>query len=284
MIICDLQQLLYANLMVSYHNDKIEITEGLMRHMALNSIRLINNKFRNEYGELVIACDSHEYYWRRNYFPYYKYKRKEIRERQDIEWGMIRETYKKIVSELSENFSYRIINVDGAEADDVIGTLVKEFKNDMTMPIIIISRDHDFFQLHDALNVKQWDWQKQTELRCNDPAQYLREHIVKGDSGDGIPNILSPNDSFVIGKRQSPITPKRLALYSGEALPDNTPQDIISNFHRNNILVNLDNIPTNVQTDIIESFKSQANKPKGKILNYFIKYKLKELTNHLSDF
>lgn len=80
MIILDLNQVMISNLMAQIGNHtNIDIDENLLRHMILNTIRALNMKFKNEYGELVIACDDKNY-WRKDIFPYYKAKRAEDRE------------------------------------------------------------------------------------------------------------------------------------------------------------------------------------------------------------
>lgn len=284
MILCDLQQLIYANVMVAHHKEKNTILdESSLRHMTLNSIRLINLKFKESHGELVIACDHPTSYWRRDLFPYYKAHRKEIRDKSDINWKMVRIAIANIVGELHDYFPYRVINVEGAEADDVIGSLGMRYSHDMRQPIIIISRDHDFFQLHEYLNVQQYSWIDRKFIKCSDPHLTLQEHIIKGDSGDGIPNILSDDNSFVLKIRQKPITALRLETYLKQdwvIAPDN----IKRNYQRNKQLIDFEHIPYNIRDGIYESFDRQEGKDRSKIFNYFIKYKLKELQSDANDF
>ena len=68
-----------SNLMVTINRDNLELSEDLVRHMVLNSLRGHNKKFRKEYGDMVIACDSGNV-WRRQAFPNYKAGRKANRE------------------------------------------------------------------------------------------------------------------------------------------------------------------------------------------------------------
>ena len=177
-----------------------ELEEDLFRHMALNTIRNINSKFRNEYGELVIACDSYKY-WRRDYFPYYKAHRKRDREQSNIDWETVFDYFKKIKTELRENFPYKFIEVENAEADDVIATLVQKIQD---KKFLIVSSDKDFQQLQYLPNVDQWDPMQNKFVKCSDPLEYLMDHIFTGDRGDGIPNILSADETFVEGLRQKP--------------------------------------------------------------------------------
>ncbi len=284
MILCDLNQLIYANVMVSVHKEhNTDINEGLIRHMTLNSVRLINRTFKEQYGELVVACDHPKSYWRRDLFPYYKANRKEIRDKADVDWAMVRQSVHNIVSELHDHFPYRVINVEGAEADDVIGAIAIKYAHDMRYPILIISRDHDFFQLHEFLNVRQYNWIDRKFVTCNDPAQTLLEHVIKGDSGDGIPNILSPDNSFVLKIRQKPMTASRMQTYLNQDW-QTAPEDIKRNYQRNKQLIDLSYIPENIRDRVHESFDRQDGKGRGQMFNYFIKFKLKELMGDINDF
>src|SRR6478735_5317299 len=104
----------------NHTNMKMEV--DLLRHMVLNSIRAYNMKFKEKYGEMVIACDSNRY-WRRDVFPYYKANRKSERDNSELDWNAIFEALHLIRDELQQFFPYRVVLVDGAEADDVIATL-----------------------------------------------------------------------------------------------------------------------------------------------------------------
>ena len=118
MIIMDLSQVMIATLMVQLGNHtNAELDENLLRHMILNSIRANKIKFGSDYGELVIAADARTT-WRREMFPYYKANRKKNRDASELNWTMIFESLHKIREELKANFPYRVIQFDGAEADD----------------------------------------------------------------------------------------------------------------------------------------------------------------------
>lgn len=112
--------------------------------MILNSIRKFKTKFGKTYGEIVIATDDKKY-WRRDFFPYYKANRKTDREKSDFDWTMIFNTISIVRDELREFFPYRVIQVPGAEADDVVATLCKKFHNQEK--ILVVSADKDFIQL-----------------------------------------------------------------------------------------------------------------------------------------
>jgi 5'-3' exonuclease len=204
MILIDLNQVLISNLMQQIgSNPKVKLDEGLIRHMVLNSLRSYSKQFRSKYGEIVIACDSKKY-WRRDVFPFYKAHRKKDREKSEFDWHLIFETLNKIRDELKANFPYRVIEVEGAEADDVIGVITA--RSALDQDILILSSDKDFVQLQKYPNVSQYSPILKRFVKTEDPHQYIREHIIRGDKGDGIPNFLSPDNTFVIGERQKVIS------------------------------------------------------------------------------
>jgi 5'-3' exonuclease len=217
-------------------------------------------------------------------FPYYKANRKKARDATDLDWNAIFDCMKKIREELAEYFPYKVINVDGAEADDVIGTLVHAYGNDMTQPILILSGDKDFIQLQQYLNVKQYDPIRKKFIAHNNPALYTKEHIIKGDAGDGIPNFLSPDNSLVVGTRQKPITTKKLETWlqlTPEQFDDET---MLRNYKRNQQLIDLTFIPEDVKSRVINEYENQKNKGRSKLFNYFVSRKLKNLMENINEF
>jgi hypothetical protein len=292
MIIVDLNQVMISNLMVSMHgpgNSTIDVNEDLLRHMVLNSIRSYNKKFADEFGEMVIACDSWKY-WRREYFPYYKASRKKNRESSGLDWNTIFQSLNKIRDELAEYFPYRNINVEGAEADDVIGTLCHTYGRELGgEPILIVSGDKDFQQLQIYSNVQQYDPVRKKYIKCKNPEEFLIEHIIRGDVGDGVPNFLSPDDVFVTNGRQKPIMAKKLAtwmlsLKNNEAVTEVFDSEQSRNFSRNIMLIDLKQTPSDIKDAILESFLSQENKSRAKLFNYFVKFKLKNLMETIGEF
>lgn len=281
MIIIDLSQVMIANFMsqVGNHTDTT-IDEGLFRHMVLNSIRSIKNKFPL-HGELVIACDDKKP-WRRDQFQFYKANRKKNRDESDVDWGSIFNTLNKIKLELKEFFPYRVIQVDGAEADDVIGTLT-EYLN--PTPIVIISGDKDFRQLQKYSGVQQYDPVNKKFIEEAAPFNQLKELIIKGDRGDGIPNILSNDSCIVEGQRQKPISSKKIALWLEMDPSQFCPsEEILNNWYRNEMLIDLSKTPIDIKNKIIDEFNSQSEKGKDKIFNYMINNKMKQLLEHINEF
>lgn len=280
MIVLDLQQTMISNLMAQLgRHTNVELEEDLLRHMVLNSIRSYVSQFSKEYGELVIACDDKNY-WRRQLFPYYKANRKKAREQSDIDWKTVFESLNKFKDELKEYFPYRVIQVDTAEADDVIATLVKHSKE----PVLILSGDKDFVQLQQNSNIKQYDPVRKKWIQHNDPYKYLQEHIMKGDQGDGIPNFLSSDNCFVVGQRQKPLRQSKIDQWVDKQPDQFCTEDMLRNFKRNQQLIDLNYIPNDIQSKIIEQFNNQSGKKRDKLFNYFIKNKLRNLMESVGDF
>lgn len=272
MIILDLNQVLFSNM----HMMK-ELDEGLFRHMALNTIRNINSRFRHEYGEMVIASDSYKY-WRRDYFPYYKAHRKRDREESNIDWKTVFDYFKKIKMELQTNFPYKFIEVESAEADDVIAVLVRYVDDDR---ILVVSSDKDYQQLQSDYRVDQYDPMRNKFVKCEDPIGYLEDHIFTGDRGDGIPNILSDDDTFVAGKRQKALTDKQRLMLDNVELPDHPSH---RNFIRNSTLIDFEHIPDHLASAIIDKYEETIPAKRNKLLSYFVKNRLQLLSEKINDF
>jgi len=280
-IIVDLNQVMLSNLMMQLGNHtNAKIEENMVRHMILNSLRSYKVKFGNEYGELVIAADNYNY-WRKKFFPYYKANRKKSQEKSDLDWGAIFETLNKIRQEIKDYFPYRVIEIESAEADDVIATLVREHSENEK--ILIMSGDKDFIQLHIWPDVKQYDPVRKRWITHNDPEQYLKEHVLKGDSGDGVPNILSEDNCFVVGSRQKPLTAKRIAKILNTD-PENLEANIARNYFRNAMLIDLSNVPEEIKEKVITSYNEQSGKDRSKLMNYFISNKLRNLIENIGEF
>ena len=292
MILVDLNQVMISNLMAQIGSHKgVEVKEDLLRHMVLNAIRGYRKKFVEEYGELVICCDDTNN-WRKDVYPYYKAHRKKARDESDFDWPNIFNTLNVIRDELKEFFPYKYIQVERAEADDTIGTLCYEFGKQLLAEgdekILILSGDKDFIQLQKFANVSQWDPVRKRKVSDKDPENYLVEHILKGDRGDGVPNALSKDDVFVSGGRQKPmrattLTKIKEAVLQAEIDPDLWEHDWFDGFHRNRALIDLQFTPSEINEQVLDQFNSQ-NKDRGKLFNYFVKKKLNNLIENISEF
>jgi hypothetical protein len=283
MILVDLNQVMISNMMAQIGNHKnMPIDENMLRHMILNTLRANRMKFKDEFGELVICADDKNY-WRRQQFPYYKASRKKNRDQSELDWNAIFTSLNKIREELKEFFPYKVIQIESAEADDIIGTIVHKEGTELNTgePILVLSGDKDYIQLHRYANVKQYDPTRKRWITHSSPEKYLYEHIIKGDAGDGVPNILSPDNCFVIGERQRPITKKRLEEWQDI----NTMKDEVKrNYLRNKSLIDLEQIPDYIKDQILEAWDLDEGRNRSQLLNYFIRNKLKHLMETISEF
>lgn len=264
--------------------DKLD--ESLVRHMVLNSLKSYNRKFREEYGDMVLCYDSKRY-WRKDYFPFYKQNRKKDREKSNHDWNAIFEILNKIRDEIRDNFPYIVMEVEGAEADDIISALCKYQTNISPKDkILILSGDKDFIQLRKFSTVTQYNPLQKTFINGHNPIEYIAEHIIKGDRSDGIPNFLSSGDTFVTNKRQRPISKKNLQkwIYDDPSVFCNT-KEKLDNYERNKILIDLDCIPDDLRAKILNEFRSLNSNDRTKLsVDYFVEHKLVSLMNNLEDF
>jgi len=282
MLLIDLNQVLLAGLMAQIANQKGKLDENLIRHMILNIIRTHIKNFKAEYGEVVLCCDNRKY-WRKEFFPFYKAGRKKTREKSDLDWHLIFDMLSKFKIELKENFPYKVIDVEGAEADDIIGTLVPIYAPHQK--VLILSSDGDFLQLQMyGANVKQYNPSQKKYVKSIDPLLELKEKIIRGDKGDGIPNIFSPSDCFVRELRQKPITQKVIEKYLAENYGEWEDTSARVGFSRNQTLIDLRLIPGDIKSKIINTYEETQPAKRNKLLNYFMEYKLKNLMEVIEEF
>lgn len=283
MILIDLNQVLISNLMQQMNsNPKMVLDENLIRHMVLNSLRSYARQFKSKYGNIVVACDSKNY-WRRDVFPFYKAHRKKDREKSGFDWKVIFSTLNKIRDELKEYFPYRVLEVDGAEADDIIAVLTA--RHSSSEDILILSSDKDFVQLQKFPNVTQYSPILKRFVHTEDPAQFTREHILRGDKGDGIPNFLSADNTFVTGERQKVINSKKLVEWlNSDPQVFCTTDIMLRGYKRNQMLVDLDYIPEKIKADIVSMYDTTKIGSRQKMLNYFIENRLRNLIEVLDEF
>tara|TARA_E500000305_G_C4001383_1_gene227557 strand:- start:324 stop:1067 length:744 start_codon:yes stop_codon:yes gene_type:complete len=247
---------------------------------VLNTYRSFRKKFSGEYGEIIICHDSPDC-WRKNVFSNYKAQRRKKQKDSDVDWNKIFEYLHIIRSEIEENLPYKNISAKNTEADDVIAVIAKRFHKQEK--ILIISSDKDFQQLQRYTNIKQYSPTKKDFVVCEDPETYLLEHVLRGDSSDGIPNVLSDDDCFIEeNKKQRPLTKKKLAQYKENSIGENDP--MFKNWNRNKVLVDFEEIPNDIQDRILFNFNDSTYGDRSKILNYFITKKLVKLVNYLEDF
>jgi 5'-3' exonuclease len=281
MILLDNNQIILASIFVGLKNDP-NVTEDLIRHQVLNSYRMIRRLFNEEYGELVICQDSSNS-WRKQYFPQYKANRSKSHSESEYDWDEIYRILNIVRDEVRDNFPYKNMRVENCEADDIIAVLVKN--NSHREKIVIVSNDKDFQQLQVYPNVKQYSTMKKEFLECRNPKFFLLEHILRGDSSDGIPNILSDDDVFVEDqKRQNRLTAKRIEQMMNTA-PRFEDHAISRNWDRNSTLIDFTCIPQHIENRIMEEYeKPTVVSDRSKVLPYMINNKLKNLISVIEEF
>jgi len=141
----------------------------------------------------------------------------------------------------------------------------------------------EYFPYRVNSNVSQYDPTRKKWIKHDDPERYLHEHILKGDAGDGVPNVLSPDNVFVVGDRQRPLTAKKMEKIMGTDLEE-MDTSLARNYSRNVQLIDLSFTPETIREKVMEQFEAQKDRDRSKLLNYFIVNKLKNLTEHLSEF
>ncbi len=282
MIIVDINQIMISNLMVQINGrDAPELNEDLVRHMVLNSLRAHNKKFRKEYGQMVIACDSSNV-WRKEIFPNYKAGRKANRAKSEHDWSLIFDIISKVKNEIKAFLPYKVIEIDTAEADDIIAVLCRG----TTEKVLILSGDKDFIQLQNMNNdrIKQYNPVLNKFVgKDENPSLYIKEHILKGDRSDGIPNVLSDDNVFVEGRRQRPLSKKRINSWIEEISMTFTEEEQ-RNYDRNRTLIDLSCIPQTLEDKINNEFLNVKVATRDKILGYFINKKLKTLIESIDEF
>ena len=281
MILLDYSQIALSNIIVQKLND-----ESMIRHMILNSIRMYNKRYRDEYGQMVICADGMNT-WRKDYFPYYKAKRRKNRDSSDQDWNEIFRILHLVRDEIKENLPYKVLHMEGVEADDIIASLVLQSQEfGMGEPMMIVSSDKDFIQLQKFNNVKQFSPIQKKMVKDDNPRTYLFNHIMKGDSGDGIPNVLSDDDTFVSDKTQSPLRKTRIAewLENSDNLRNVMEETIYRNYQRNKKLIDLTEVPESIQEAIINNYNDQKVAMKMRVLNYLIKKRCNQLIEVVEEF
>ena len=284
-ILVDFNQVFISAMMQQPSLHQSGVNEEVVRHMVLNMLRSYRSKYKVQYGELILCCDNRKN-WRKNFFPYYKAHRKKIREDSEHDWNAIFQCLNQVKTELVDNFPYKVLEVDRAEADDIIGILCRYISD---VPILILSGDKDFMQLQSNSNVKQYSPIQKRFLKTDNPKKFLQEHIMRGDKGDGVPNFLSADDTFVNnGERQKPISKRNIAEWVKHDNPEIfCDYKMLRGYKRNQQLVDLSFVPNELQDEIREcydNYTDEGDEKRKYLIGYFMEKRLKNLMEHLDEF
>ena len=285
MVLVDFNGLAIGSIMGQLNRGE-ELSTNLVKHIILNNLRMYRKKYPEDvYNKMIICCDSPS--WRKDVYPEYKANRKTARAKDKHDWPMIFDLIDETLNDIRTNFPYAVIKIDKAEADDIIGALTKHQADKVLHgPVVIISADKDFIQLQKYGLVTQWSPLFDKLVVDNTPSKYLFDHILKGDSSDGVPNVLSNDDVFITHTRQHPMTKKKLAAYweSRDNLKDIMPQHVFRNYMRNREMIDLERTPENIKQESISQYENYKYPDKSNILNYLIENRMKMLVELAGEF
>ena len=286
MVIIDFGGVSVGSILGQLHRGE-SLSNGLVKHVILNNLRSYRVKYPEEkYGRMVVACDSHS--WRTDVYPEYKALRRIKRETDSHDWNNLYDFINETIEDLKENFPYAIIKIDGAEADDIIGALSIKAAEPITgEPVVIISADKDFIQLQSLGNVIQWSPMQQKMVECDEgPERYTFNHIMKGDSSDNVPNVLSPDNTFTEQIRQTPLRKKLIDDWweKKDNLKEAMPEEAFRNYMRNREMIDLNRMPEHIKTESVEIFETYKYKERSNILPYLIENKMKMLIENVGEF
>jgi hypothetical protein len=278
MILLDYNAIAISNVVTQ----KLDIDENLVRHMILNSIRMYRSRHKQQYGEIVVCTDGFKN-WRREAFPPYKHKRKDARKESKMDWNELFRITNLVLEEIKENMPYKVVEVEEVEADDIIGVLCEDSQEfGRGGNILIVSSDKDFVQLQKYSNVSQYSPMKKKMIKEALPRKQLMELILKGDTSDGVPNVLSGDQVFVEGIRQTPLRQKVIDQLIND--PKCMGDEIYRNYLRNKKLIDLSETPQPLKEKIINNYDSQ-NPTSGKnVLKYLMEKRCKLLIESVGDF
>lgn len=282
-ILIDYNQVILASLFASIGNHhNVDIDENLIRHMFLNSIRANRKKFTKDYGEIIICADNKNS-WRREAYPYYKANRRKSRDESELDWSQLFSVMDTIRTELKEVFPYKVIHIEHCEADDAIGTICHEMGEVLNTggeKFLVLSGDKDYIQLQKYSNVDQYDPIRKRWIRNDNPENYLKEHIIRGDKGDGVPNVLSADNCLALGERQKAMTKPRLS----KMLKGDMDAETQRRFYRNKMMIDLEEIPQKYKDQILVEYYAEKNVGREHLFNFFVEKKLKNLITDIQDF
>lgn len=279
MILIDFSGMVISTMTAMYNKN---LSLDVVRHASLTSILYAKNKFASQYGDPVFACDDKNN-WRRTIFPYYKANRRIDRDASSMDWNMLLGYLNELKAEFRENLPYKFLQVETAEADDVIAALVSANESE---PKMIYSSDGDFQQLLRYKNTALYSPRLKKLVKCPDPHKYLMEHIMEGDSSDGVPNMLSPDNTFVEKIRQKRLTTKFKTAHLPELMIGRMPftGDQFKQFTRNRAMIDLQLIPDQIRNQSIELFNTTIPADRSKLFSYFFGHQMTKLMERLQEF
>ena len=293
MILVDYSGSIFAAISVELNRNMGMKTDiDFLRHLVLKQLKSYHRKFHEDYGEMVVCLDCRTGNWRKELFPAYKHQRKQKRIDSGIDWDKIFKDVNTITEEFKKELPYKFVYVDNLEADDIIAILTKlapeiseqDMLGGMKYPVLIVSNDKDYKQLHKYPYVKQYFPKKQSIGREENPEFALQELIIHGDKSDGIPNIRSDKNIFMEeGRRQTSISTEFMRRFLKEGT------EYLSTFEKeryefNKMLISFDEIPSKYEQEVISEYQKEKKFNRFNLMQYFARHRLNELIKCLEDF
>ncbi|UNA02346.1 RNaseH [Serratia phage SP1] len=297
-LLFDMSQIALAAALQNFE-DKEPVSTTMVRHIVLNSIKYNLKKFRAKYPNVILAFDNHEGgYWRRKYGWYYKKTRAEGREESQWDWEGYFTAMNKLVEEFPRFMPYYSLSIPGVEADDTIGVLTERLAL-QGHPIMIVSSDGDYTQLHKFKEVKQWSpmHKKLVHVKNGSARMDLFHKLLKGDRKDSVASVRVRNDFWarrIDGERTPAMKAKVIedcAAADGydqieSILKEAYPKDLnlIERFKENEIMIDMSKMPTDIKQSILDKFEQYNLAPRSRIYSYFVKCGLAKLMNNINEF
>ena len=264
MLLLDLSGVACARPITLYYEGAKPPIEDV-RNIMIGDIQEYEKLYGKTFGRMVICIDSKPY-WRSKVQPAYKQSRTKAKAKSDIDWDVFGADVAQIHQDLVEYSNYIVIDIKGAEADDVIAVLA-EYASSKGEPTTIISSDKDMLQLQTRhKDVFQFSPNRNKLLTLENTEYDLLSHILKGDVSDCIPNVFSPDNHFMIEgdkPRQKSIT-KKIIADAREHYPDNMDKCELldevaqTRFKQNQELIDTTYTPGELQKSIISTYKRKS--------------------------
>lgn len=272
-----------------------EDVENLVRHVILSSIKALKRMHKKYATEVVIACDGKNV-WRKDKFPLYKANRKKNREESDLPWERIYRVMDELREDLDKYFPYKVIKHPRAEGDDVIAVIVEEIVSkrkiqegveEIVEPVLVISSDKDLMQLSKYDNYRQYSSIQEKFVTIDkSPKEFLREKIIRGDSGDGVCNVFSPSNSLADGIRQKPCKTTLVEeMIKSDNFFESHPDPAVQiRMKENAELISFTAIPLNIRQEIVSMYEEAPVAPRIKIFEYLLSKNCKLLIDDIDQF
>lgn len=285
----DMSQLMLASIMNTFQpTDKIEI--DMMRHMFLDTVRGNIMRFKKDYPNVVLAVDATKNgYWRRDIAWYYKRNRSKARLESEWDWDTIFGMVNQIIEEFSLHLPRKVISIDKVEADDIIAVLTKELAT-AGHPVMIVSSDGDYTQLHVHKGVKQWSpmQKKLVKPKHGSPYADLMVKLVKGDKKDCVSPIKC-RSSYYADRIEGERAPSVKTTWLKELTDAEDPRTLLDDeltkrFDENVKLIDFNAIPQEIVDSIKDQYYNKQVGTRNGFYSYLVRSKCAKLISKITDF